>query len=939
MTSSGAFFQSKVARRVFALLVLSALIPLAFLSIFSYRQVTQLLTEQTRRELVAFNASYGTAAYERLLLASRTLDNVAAELARDLPAERLQALSAPIFQSLARVTAHGEWKMVFGDAFRSDELGEAALASLRRGQPLLFKSLRHEDQPREIGIARLLDTGKPHGEWIATQIAPAFLWGKADELPYMTQVCVVDAQTIMLYCSDPGLRRALEANRVSLILRGTQAFLTLNVEGEPHFAVAREVFVASHFGKQHWVVVASRPEAVAHMPVTAFRSIFWGSVALLVLVVVLLSVSQIRRTLVPLERLTAAARRVAQRDFSTPVQVASRDEFGELAATFNAMSQRLDRQFSVLGALSQIDRAILSDLDVAKVVHTVLSRLPATVQAQYGAVFVLDHDSVDQGELHWREAGENPPQTSRTLLPGAVRDQLLKQPAGEWFTGRQAQTLCGALGLPPLDAQQWLALPVVWQNRLCGALLLGWREPAQLDDEDLEHVRDFADRIGVMLFSSAREARLLYQAHYDTLTDLPNRYSFTDRLSQEMALAQRESRKIVLLFIALDRFRNVSDTLGHAAGDALIREAARRLRGRLRRSDRLSRFGGQEFALLLAGDIVPKQADIVAQHVIASLSEPFVIDGAEFFVHASVGIALFPDDGANAADLLRNADTACARASGQSTYVYFAESMNQRAVERASLERDLRRAIAERQLSLFYQPKIEFRSRRIVGAEALMRWHHPQRGMVNPAVFIELAEDTGLIVELGRFALTQGCRQFAAWRDEGIHLDHVAINVSNRQFRSDRMVDEVQVEVAACGLLPGQLELEVTESVMADNLEEVTRMLQLLRQHGARIALDDFGTGYSSMRYLERLPFDTLKIDMSFVRPIQANGEGGAIAAAMVALARSLHKHVVAEGVETEAQAAFLQKQGCPVAQGYLYSKPLPADEFAAHYRAWTPLQ
>lgn len=750
MKFSGAFFHSKVGRRVFALFVLSALVPVAFLSLFSYRQVTQLLVEQTQRELTVFSAAYGTATYERLLLAERTLATVIAEFSHDATPARIQAVGDPAIHSVIRGAPGAQRQVVFGRDFLPAELGAAETAALRDGKVLLLSSPATANGTRGVGIARLMDPTQPNGAWIAAEVAPTFLWGSADELPYKTQVCVQDAQTVFLYCSMPALQQAIVQEVTNTPVRGARRFATLRMEDGPHIAAAREVFVASHFGKQHWMVTASRPESEVFAPVSAFRMIFWGAVMLSALVVLLLSVSQIRRTLIPLESLIAAARRVAKRDFSTPVAVTRKDEFGELAHTFNYMSTRLGRQFSVLETLSHIDRTVLSDLNVASVIDAVLTRLPEIVNANFAAICMLKPDAIRDGELHLKPAANMPVKTAAIVLSDTVRDMLLQHPSGQWQRGSMASWLRQSLDLTNVAAREFFVLPVMWRDQLCGAVLLGWIEPgtAVLEEEDVAHVRDFADRVGVVLYSSAREARLFYQARYDLLTSLPNRYLFTERLTQEVAQAKREQRTFIVLFVALGRFKNVSDAFGHAAGDALISEAAQRLRAHVREGDTVCRFGGQEFALLLSGRTESGQADVVAQHIIDALSAPFVIDGVESFITASVGIAVYPGDGATAADLLRNADTACARASGQSTFVYFAENMNQRAVERASLERDLRRAIDERQFQMFYQPKIEFATKRVVGAEALIRWRHPQRGMVNPGAFIEVAEDTGLIVAL-----------------------------------------------------------------------------------------------------------------------------------------------------------------------------------------------
>ncbi|MEQ1774961.1 MAG: EAL domain-containing protein [Burkholderiales bacterium] len=938
MKIEGSFLQSKVARRVFALFVLTALIPVAFISVFSHYQVTRLLTEQTQRELALFGASYGSSSYERLLLAERTLGNVVVELARDLPADQLAKLFSPVIRAAVQQSPSGERKAVFGKDFNVGKLSEAEYDQLRRGMSVLQISASAE-RDGVVVLLLAIDAAQIEKGWVAVEVNPAYLWADQDELPYMISVCVLDSANHPLFCSNREIKQAVVRTAASVSAKGARSQNTLQAGNVAYFAAFREIFVASKFGKHHWTVVATRPESEALAPVSVFSIIFWGSVLLSVLVVMLLSVSQIRRTLIPLESLMAATRRIAKRDFSTPVEVKRGDEFGELADTFNTMSTRLNRQFTVLSVLSRIDRSILSDLNVAYVIDEVLSRLPELVKTDFAAIFVLKHDSERDGAIHFASATHGRQKVMDIAIGDDVRELLLQHAAGQWGATETAAPLYQTFRLTTGDARRLFVLPVMWKDQLCGAMLLGWQDEVTLDEEDIAHVRDFADRVGVVLSSSAREARLFYQARYDALTDLPNRYLFMERLAQEISRAQRESRQLVVLFVALDRFKNVNDTLGHAAGDALIQETSVRLRKHLREGDTLSRFGGQEFAIVLSGALGPKQAEVVARNVIAALAEPFVIEQVESFITAGVGIAIYPDDGANAANVLRNADTACAKASGRSTFVYFTEGMNQQAVRRASLERELRRAIEQRQFMLYYQPKVDFQSGRIVGTEALIRWQHPEAGVVNPGGFIDVAEDTGLIVEMGRFALEEGCRQFRDWRERDIRLNHIAINVSSRQFRSGNVLDDVCKNLLANDFRPGELELEVTESLMVDNFDDVTRLLKEFRAYGASIALDDFGTGYSSMSYLEILPFDTLKIDISFIRPIKENGEGGAIATAIIAMAKSLNKKVVAEGVETQAQVDFLKRLGCNIAQGYFYGKPLPPAEFEALYLQQKQLQ
>jgi diguanylate cyclase (GGDEF)-like protein len=452
----------------------------------------------------------------------------------------------------------------------------------------------------------------------------------------------------------------------------------------------------------------------------------------------------------------------------------------------------------------------------------------------------------------------------------------------------------------------------------------------------MSYVRDYADRVGVALSTAAREGQLYQQARTDALTELPNRFFFLDRLKQDIVQAQRDGGKLAVLFVDLDRFKSINDSFGHSAGDQLLREAAARLRQCVREGDTVARLGGDEFTILVNPLKSTKTASAVAEHVLAALSNPFFIGNLENVVTASIGISVYPSDGANGEELMRNADTAMYRAKdgGRGTYVFFEEAMNAEVVRRSTLERELRHAISQNEFFLHYQPQVDPRTGTVRGVEALLRWRHPERGVVGPDTFIVVAEETGLIAPIGHIVLVEACAQFGAWRAQGVDLEYVAVNVSSRQFRQPNFVEVVEAALRKHALPAECLELEITESLLLNDADAVVAMLNRLKGLGVRISIDDFGTGYSSMAYLERLPFDTLKIDISFIRKIQEDGQGGTIAATILAMAHSLGKGVVAEGVQTQAQVDFLRKLDCELVQGYLYSRPLAGDDLVVYVRA-----
>jgi diguanylate cyclase (GGDEF)-like protein/PAS domain S-box-containing protein len=428
------------------------------------------------------------------------------------------------------------------------------------------------------------------------------------------------------------------------------------------------------------------------------------------------------------------------------------------------------------------------------------------------------------------------------------------------------------------------------------------------------------------------EERLAHLAHHDPLTDLPNRIMLDDRLAQSITHAERNGRVAAVLFLDLDRFKDINDTLGHSTGDRLLTQVAERLLECLRTGDTVARSGGDEFIIVLADVAQLDDVTGVANRIVDSFSRPFAIDGRELYASASIGISVYPYDGADVDSLIRCADTAMyqAKDSGRNNFQFFTANMHAKAVARLSLEGDLRRAIDRGQFVLHYQPVLNLSSGRVVGAEALLRWNHPDRGLIVPADFVPLAEETGLIVPIGEWVLKTACAQARSWLDRGHDPIRMMVNISARQFQERKLGDLIDRTLASTGLPADLLELEITESVVMRDTEDTIRSLNNLKAKGLRLSVDDFGTGYSSLGYLKLFPVDALKIDRSFVRDISVDAFDEAIAAAIVGLARSLHLQVIAEGVETVTQLAFLRRVGCDEMQGHLFSKAVPADEFEA---------
>jgi diguanylate cyclase (GGDEF)-like protein len=428
------------------------------------------------------------------------------------------------------------------------------------------------------------------------------------------------------------------------------------------------------------------------------------------------------------------------------------------------------------------------------------------------------------------------------------------------------------------------------------------------------------------------EKRLFQLAHFDTLTNLPNRQTFSERIKHAIALASRRNSRLAVIFLDVDHFKTINDSLGHEVGDSVLRIVAERIEACLRQSDTVARIGGDEFVILLEEGAGPGDSfEVVADKLNKTVAQPIIVNNIELYVAASMGICVFPQDGTDSETLLRNADTAMYRAkgAGRNCWRFFDESMARSAARKLDLETALRRAIERGELTLHYQPQRALENGLIVGVEALIRWNRPGQGMVPPLEFIPLAEESGLIVTIGNWVLETACEQAAAWHREGKRHLRIAVNISARQILHKDFVAQVARTLTASRLPAELLELEITESSILENLEETVRKLQQLKMMGVSIAIDDFGTGYSSLSYLKQLPIDRLKIDRTFVKDVPEDRDDCAIVRTIIAMSDSLGLSVIAEGVETQEQLDFLKAEGCREVQGYLISKPIPAEEFA----------
>lgn len=612
-----------------------------------------------------------------------------------------------------------------------------------------------------------------------------------------------------------------------------------------------------------------------------------------------------RHVTAPLHVLAQASQSMAGGAYDQRLSIASRDELGQLAGAFNDMATNLETR-------RQIADTAVAELQKSE---QLLGRIFDTTHI---LIAYLDPDfNFIRVNRAYAEAGKQPPEffvgkNHFALYPGAEVETIFRQVVE---TGRPYTTYARPFEYPDQPGRG-----VTW-----------W-------DWTVSPVRDSDGHVSGVVFSLLEvtervkaEQRAGYLHLHDELTGLPNRTLLLDRLNQTLIESGRHKREAAVMCLDLDHFKTVNETLGHAAGDALLKQAAERLTQCVRPGDTVARIAGDQFAVVLADMASVDDVGRIIQKLMGCGAKPFSYESHEYFLSVSLGVALFPFDGQDATQLLKSAELAMhqAKERGGNSYQFYSRPMADRAAEQLALSNDMRRALERGEFLLYYQPQVDVASGRIVGAEALIRWKHPERGLVSPATFIPLAEENGLIAPLGEWVLRQACDQLRAWMEAGLPSLRVAVNVSAHQFRHNNLAHSVERALRDCVLPPHRLEIEITESTLVTADGTPLAMLQKISDLGVGISVDDFGTGYSALSYLRRFPIDSVKIDKSFVNDMATDNDAAALVNAIVAMAHGLELKVVAEGVERKDQLALLLAYGCDLAQGFYFSPPLPADEFA----------
>jgi diguanylate cyclase (GGDEF)-like protein len=903
--------RTRLGRRVFFLFVMCALLPIAITCVLSVVHLSSVSRERQAQRLQEFSETYGLGVLQRLEAADVAIGLIGRGGKAALDELRRDPGVAPFILAVTTVYSDGTAANARGAVTALPPPHAAARTQLEKGQSWLALEPGTANGVPAIFIVALAERAGP-GALQYFVLDPHFVFGDSTHLPYQMglRVHALDGRTLY----------AVEA--LTSAGKGTEADFADTLATE-----AWELFLSARFASESWVIESSQPALTFTDGDVGLREVIPWVLAATVILVLLVSSTQIRRSLVPLDELLRGTRRIAARNFDTRVNIRSADEFEELARSFNDMSDSLRSQFTALEALSEIDRLILSSPSIESILETLLGHVHRVAGCACVSVTLIDPDEGAHGRVYSHDGSKAVRRDVHRILLGRDIESLALAEEGIVVDLQSAQpTPTYAADVAARGARWALTQPVRGPSGLTAILTLGYVEAPGQSGVERGFARDFADRLAVALNNIEREERLYRQAHFDELTELPNRQLFKDRLAREIARSGRAGEKLALLYIDLDNFKRINDTLGHDSGDELLRAVGRRLTGCVKQSDTVARLGGDEFLVILSALSGPEQAAKVAERVLAELAEPLEIGAREYQARASIGIALYPSDGTTLEELLKNADTAMYRAKedGRGRATFFEPHMNERALERWSLETGLHRALQMRQFVLHYQPQFHLQSGGLSGVEALIRW-----GQRSPAEFIPVAEDCGLIVDIGAWVLEEACEQYRRWRSAGLEIPQIGVNVSSEQLRRPEFVGSVRDALLRNDMPPWSLELELTESVLLSNDERTASTLAALVEMGVSLALDDFGTGYSSLSYLRRYPVQVIKIDRSFVSDIPRNPDASAIASTVIAMARTLRKRTVAEGIETAAQLEYLRERGCDTGQGWLFAKALPADELA----------
>lgn len=913
MKITGTFLESKVAQRIALLLFIAAVIPTMLMVFLSSNKINQIMSNYEHQLLLEKTRNFALHTFSNLMYAKNNFHLIRNNETSKASKFQIASKNIPIFVNVLEVKD----SEINNNPLLNQKI-DHDLLSLNKTDKVSILVKQHESNSQllpTIFLGRVDRQAGKEPRYVLAELSSTFLWGAINEYPSDLNMCA--------YHLNHNVKQAIFCSSQQNIIEAK------NIDHDVINHAEWELFLNGEFLSDPWIFDVKRIQPLTQNHLKefvgsrAFISIAIGSL----LAVGLLSLIQIRRTMKPLEHLVSSTEKIKSGDFS-PVKIEGDSEFSALGSAFNSMSAHIKTQFATIQAYSAIDREIVSGNDVHQIIQLVLDRLQEISPEQIFCVAEIKEQTSTDAQCDCTIVINGSPINLRLAISTKELSSISQYQHG-LFTLVSMESLHTHERLMAEFSTKYLwTLPIFWQGELYGFMCVGRDTPFNQQEDYWQEYQELANRIGTAIASHAREQQLVHEAQYDSLTGLPNRVLLRDRLKLAMEYSNKTGKAMWVVFIDLDRFKVINDSMGHATGDALLKEVAKRLLAQTRETDTVARFGGDEFVLVLSGDAGENIQISVLERMMEAIAEPFNINQHELINTCSIGIAVYPDDGIDAEVLIKNADIAMYRAKelGRNNYQFFTQSLNEKAARRMQLISQLRRAIEQDEFHLVYQPKVDIQSGKIVGLETLIRWEQSDGSFISPNEFVPIAEESGLINSIGEWTFKKACEQAATWFKLGFNDLLVSINLSAKQFEQTGLVAKLQSTLIATGAKASSIELELTETALMHISDTTIKTLYDIKSLGIELSIDDFGTGYSNLSYLNNLPMNTLKIDKAFIDTISLKTGKSPIVDTIISLGKNMDLKVVAEGVETAEQLDYLKVHGCDQMQGYYFSKPLDAE-------------
>lgn len=905
------------ARKILIVFLLSSIIPIGGLAVLSQEYVANSITQDTLNGLKKDAKSYGLYTFERLTTINRQLDNLSLSINDHIPISVKRALRD--FEKLELNLSNNSSPNLLDQSAKS-----------------VLTTLTNDDGELAIRIEKL-HTSKHEDKYILRgEIKAERIWGNQENNIFTEPVCIFEDLNNLLFCSDDTVLKVVNLEDLkALLLENNQALLG-GEKNKKYMATIWELYLPAHYQANSWKFVTLKSQNSILTIINMHRGTIFPVALIFFLIIVYWLLHATDRLLYPLFALAKATDLVSKGNFDVRVNVGSKDEFEGLSNSFNDMAKNLDVQFSKSKALSLLDQNALEVLDIHYTVKNSLPGILKALMAQWVAISIKDPGETNIVTTHCMHqssnAGEN---NSYQRLSHRINPfKYITDPIE--LNHYEFKQMFSSFGEKVNASLHWLKKVEIENDTVC-YITVGVEETRSLCASERGILQELAERIAIIYTSYQQKNKLYRQAHNDELTNLPNRNHMLEELKKAWDSSIVKDTCLAILFIDLDHFKKVNDLSGHQVGNEVLKQVAERINDCVSKKNLVARLSGDEFCVLMNPVRNINQAKDVAEKITQSFVDPFVVKELSYFLGSSIGVAIGPEGCGTSEQLLERADLAMftAKEQGRSQVVLYDDKIEKDRSLRLSLERDLHFALENKEIGIMYQPKMDLVSGRLSSVEALARWTRPNLGVVQTDYFISIAEDAGLIHDIGAWILKQACDDFVSWKKRKIEIESVAVNVSAYQLAAKNYPAIVQSVIEQTGITPSCLELEITESAFIQDEGLLVEELDKLHKLGTKISIDDFGKEYSSLSYLRKMPFDTLKIDREFIIDLETSDHDKQIINVIISIGHVLNKKIVAEGIETLLQRNILRELGCDLGQGYLFSRPISNEafiEFASKY-------